>query len=257
MNTRSVRGALLGLLGPGLLLASCGDSEEAAQVTLEVVVDGTGLTLATNELGWTVEVEAFELAVQDMEFTVEGEAHTSALERLERLLVAEAHAHPGHLAGGVVTGELPGLHRVDFTEDGASLGRATLLTGRYSGGNFGFGRSEASGLPELVGHTAWIEGTATQGAVSIAFTALLDVDPSARLVGAPLELEVGPDTGVRLGLRVDLTDPIEGDTLFQKLDFGALDEDGDGVVAIRPGDAAHNTLRRTLQDHDHYEISVR
>lgn len=246
------------ILGIGLVLvcAGCADSEEAAQVELEVVVDGTGMAPATNELGWTVEVTAFELVVQDLEFSVEGEVHAASwLRRLEGLVVQEAHAHPGHLAGGEVTGELAGLFRVDFMEDGASLGRATLLPGSYHGGNFGFSRAEGSDA--LGGHTAWIEGTATREGAAIHFTALLDVDPSAKLVGAPLELEVAEGSSARLGLRLDLTDPEEGDTLFQRLDFGALDEDGDGEVTIQPGDAAHNVLRRTLQDHDHYEISVR
>ncbi len=248
-------GLILGI-GLGLGCAACADSEEAAQVELEVVVDGTGMAPTTNELGWTVEVTAFELTVQDLEFTVQGEVHAASwLRRLEGLAVGVAHAHPGHLAGGEVTGELPGLYRVDFMEDGAPLGRATLLPGSYQGGNFGFSRAEGS--DPLGGHTAWIEGTATREGTTIRFTALLDVDPSAKLVGAPLELEVGEGSSARLGLRLDLTDPVEGDTLFQRLDFGALDEDGDGEVAIRPGDSAHNTLRRTLQDHDHYEISVR
>jgi hypothetical protein len=57
---------------------------------------------------------------------------------------------------------------------------------------------------------------------------------------------------VTVALQLFPVDPIEELSLFDGLDFAALDGDGDGVVAIGPGDAAHNFLRRTLQSHVHY-----
>jgi len=42
--------------------------------------------------------------------------------------------------------------------------------------------------------------------------------------------------------------------VFDGLDFAALDPGSDDVVAIMPGDEAHNFLRRTLQLHVLYGV---
>jgi len=142
------------------------------------------------------------------------------------------------------------------------LGDATLLEGEYHGANFHFRAADADdGLPagdELLGHTAVLAGTATRGTDTWTFRAVLDVEDGTQLVGAPLDLTVTPRTTATLVLRLLATDPsTEVDTLFDGIDFAALDADGDRRVTILPGDEAHNRLRRTLQVHDHWWVDVR
>ena len=252
------------VLGVALLASACVESEEAPRLSVPIVVDGDGLGAATNELGWRVEVDSARLCIQDLLFTIEGETHTARtpLERLERLFVSEATAHPGHLAGGEVTGELLGTWVVDFgADEGLPFGEATMLAGSYEGANFLFCRASASSLDSaedpMVGHTARIAGSATKDGETISFEAVLDVDEGTWMIGAPLGVTIDPGYGSTLGLQLTVDDPFEPDTLFQKIDFGALDEDGDGAVSIEPGSPSHNILRRALQDHDQYLVTER
>ncbi len=77
------------------------------------------------------------------------------------------------------------------------------------------------------------------------------------MVGAPFELVITDATRSTLGIQLLPTDPVESNSLFDGLDFAALDEDRDGVVEIVPGDEAHNILRRTLQSHAHDKVVER
>ena len=67
-----------------------------------------------------------------------------------------------------------------------------------------------------------------------------------------LALEIHPEHAAEL---VELRGA--GDSLFDGIDFGALDTDGDGEVAIEPASAAHNVLAKTLVRHDHWGMEVR
>ena len=184
----------------------------------------------------------------------------SARSSLSPLLRARAYAHPGHFEGGEVTGELLGAFVVDWiADDGRDLGLATLLVGSYGGANFTFGRGTAERLPAgdpLVGHTARIAGEATRDDTSWAFTIVVDSPEGRELVGAPFEGEMHGDALGSLRLRILAQDPYEGDTLFDGIDFQALDRDGDGVVTLLPddGEEASNLFRRTFQTHDHFEV---
>jgi len=252
---------------PLLVAASLGagvcepTADEPTPVLLPVVADGAGIATCTNDLGWTVEVSAFRVAIEDLEFTVEGEVHASLLRRLADVAVPVARAHPGHSAGGEVTGELLGELVIDLlAEEAETLGEATLLPGDYNGLNLTFRRAgPEDGLGEgdaLLGHSAVILGTATRDAVSVSFEAVLDIDPGTQMVGGPFDLVVDEDTTATLGLTAYTIDPSEGDTLFDGLDFGELDGDGDGIASIVPGDVAHNVLMKTLVRHDHWGIEV-
>ena len=184
------------------------------------------------------------------------------MNRFLEMIAPRALAHPGHYAGGDVTGELKGDFVLDmFAEDHRRLGEAVLLEGDYHGVNFYFRTASASdGLEDgdpLLGHMAYLAGTATQEDQSISFTATLDeLAENTQMVGGPFELAVTEDTEATLALQVYTVDPFENDTLFDGLDFGALDEDGDGVVDIVPGSEAHNILTKTLERHDHYGVSA-
>jgi hypothetical protein len=235
---------------------------EPGPVSLPVVTADTGATPCTNDLGWVVEVSSLRVAVRDLELTIEGETHASLLDRLRELAVPSVLAHPGHYAGGEVTGELPGEFVVDLASSaGQALGDATLLPGDYNGMNLHFrAAGEGDGLETgdpLLGHSAVIAGSAAKGEVAIAFTAVLDIEDGTQMVGAPFELAVDAGTDATLALTAFTIDPSESDTLFDGLDFDALDGDEDGAVAIEPGQEAHNILMKTLVRHDHWGIEVR
>ena len=245
-----------------LVLAVCEPvGDEPDPVTLPVVTHGAAVVPCTNDAGWEIEIDSFRVAVEDVELTVEGETHASLLERLGELAVPAARAHPGHYAGGEVTGELFGELLLDLIDgDGEALGEATLLPGDYHGVNLTFrAAGEADGLEAddpLLGRAAAIGGTAFRAGESVAFTAGIEIEPGTQMVGGPFDLAVDGGTDVTLGLAVYTVDPYEDDTLFDGLDFGALDEDGDGEVAIAPGGAAHNVLMKTLVRHDHWGIEI-
>lgn len=262
----------MGAAALALLFAGC-DSQEAVRVTIPVVIDGGGLGKVQTDLGYEVEVTQLRLAVRDLQFTIRGEMHASrslhpgrsldrALKRALDLFVSPAYAHPGHYAGGEVTGELPGPFVLDFGPgNGKEMGRASLITGTYQGGNFTFRKAAASdslaSSDPLLGHTAYIEGRATKGTKTLSFRAQVDVDEGTQLVGAPFSLLVTESSTGPIGLKPLTKDPELPKTLFDGLDFAALDPDGDGVVALAPGQDAHNILRRTLQVHDFYVFSNR
>lgn len=241
------------------LAAGCSPSQEATRVELPVAIDASKLASSTSDLGWTVELATARIAVTDIEFSIQGEMHEGdATAWLPSWLLARAWAHPGHYAGGDVTGELSGSFILDWTgHDGATLGTAELLTGDYNGMNFSFRAADASdGLgadDPLLGHSAHFAGTATKDAVTIEFTALLDFSAGTRMFGAPFELLVTEATKDTLGVQLLPTDPVDARSLFDGLDFAVLDDDGDGVVEISVADdEVHDTLRRTLRSHVHH-----
>lgn len=248
------------VLGAALVVA-CTPSEEAQRVQLAVEVDDAPLMVGENDLGWRFELGAARLAVSDLQFTILGEMHEASA-WLPSWVLGRAWAHPGHLAGGDVTGELTGEFVLDWVAGGgARLGVAEMLTGVYHGVNFGFRVAAASdglaGADPLLGHTAYLAGTASKAGQTIMFTAQIDVDAGTQMVGATFDLEVERTDQALLAIQLLPVDPIEGFSLLDGLDFAALDPDGDGVVAIVPGDEAHNFVRRTLQSHVHYKAVAR
>jgi hypothetical protein len=245
-------------------VASCDDPSEAPRVELPVAVDASGVAPLTTDLGYAVEVTSARVALEGLVFTVAGEAHTASLWRkLSDAVVPPAVAHPGHFQGGEVTGELPGEFVVEWpAEDGRELGVATLIAGTYSAANFTFARGAADDLgadDPLVGHTAIVTGTATKDGQTTTFTFVVDSPEGRVLVGAPFEAEVTEDAAGTLNIQFHPADALEGDTLFDAIDFAALDGDGDGAVTVSPDDPdvedAYILFRRTFQTHDHYTIT--
>lgn len=254
-----------------LFSTACSTPEEATRVTLEVATESSGIVPVTTNLGYVVALTEARAAVENFEFSVAGEVHTASLwRRVSNLLIPNAFAHPGHFQGGDVTGELRGRFLLSWLPEApAPLGTATLLTGIYKSANFTFRRAGAEdGLAPndaLLGHTALLRGRATKGSASIAFVALLDSPPNRELEGAPFEpvdLDVKKDTRARLGVRLSTRDPLEGDTLFDGIDFASLDADGDGQVVLEESSSqasvveATNQLRRTFQTHDHFDLQT-
>ena len=237
------------------------EGDEPVQVTLPVAASGARLEAVTNAEGWTVTVSEFRLAAADFEFTIEGETHASAAPSQWQQIVGirSAWAHPGHYAGGEVTGELLGNFIWNLSDELQPLGDATLLTEDYNGANLHYRLADdTDGLDAedpLLGHTAYIEGEAEKDDVTVAFTAIIDVEEDTEMVGAPFELSVSEETAGTIVWQVLTLDPSEGDTMFDGLDFDALDEDGDGVVEIVPDSDAHNVFMKTLIRHDHYNAA--
>lgn len=249
-----------------LALHACGDPEEAPSVELPVVIDPSGIETVTNDLGYEVTLTDARVMVENLVFTIAGEAHMASLwKRVSDFLVPSAHAHPGHFQGGEVTGELRGRFELNWLHgDTRDLDMATLLVGTYQSANFAFIRAtEDDGLATddpLLGHTAVLRGTATKNAATIDFTVVIDSPEGRELVGAPFEFEVKKTTTEQLGVRLLTEDPLEGDTLFDGIDFSALDQDGDGLLTIGPEAPdssiadAYDLFRRTFQTHDHFDI---
>ncbi len=232
------------------LAVACGASEEAATVTLPVATAAGAFEPVTTDLGHVLTITRLRAAIADLELTIEGEMHDA--------VAGGAIFHPGHSAGGDVTGEMPGDFILDWDGQGAPLGEATLIVGDYQGANWTWRTTtEADGLAAddpLLGHTSHVEGVAAQGGVDRPFDAVLDIEAATQLVGAVFELTVTETSTDTLVIELLPTDPSEGDTAFDGVDFAALPVDDDGVARIRPGDTAANVLRRAIQTHDHYAI---
>jgi hypothetical protein len=254
------------------LVVGCAEeqSQEAARVSLPVEVGVGELGAVTSDLGFEVELQELRVAARDLEFTVEGEVHEAARTRggrpwwegLERVLVSQAWAHPGHYAGGAVTGELPGRFVLDWTgQEGGALGEASLLAGDYTGANFTFARgAQGDGLGEgdpLLGHSALLRGEARKDGLRYPFVVVVDQDEDRQVVGLPFELRVGPGTQAALWVRFSPQDPTSSATIFDGIAFDALAQDAGGVIQLAPDSGeAYNRLRRTLQTHSFYRVEA-
>lgn len=260
-------------LTPLVAMLACGiDSEQAPRVERSIVVDSRALGAFDNDLGYHIEITTLRVAFDNVEFTTGGEMHASLSQRLGELFIPTAHAHPGHYAGGEITGEMLGRFVVDWLDDGADLGTATMLVADYTGANFVFTRARAGdGIAAddpLIGHTMEIAGIATRGGERWDFHGFLDEEDGKRVVGLPIgeeiaagattpHLVIDEDGDEVLGLQMLMVDPFEGDTAFDNLDFAVLDDDDDGMVALVPGEIAANYLIKQLQVHDQYAVRVR
>jgi hypothetical protein len=251
------------------LSAGCAGAEEATRLALPVVVDASGTARVQTDLGYDVTLSEARLVIDDLEFTMAGEAHTASFwQYLSDLVIPSAQAHPGHYEGGDVTGELRGHFLLDLLADDASpIGVAELITGVYQSVNFTFAKATAEDglapLDPLLGHTALFVGVARRGAEHVPFRVSLDTPDSRQLVGAPFQVSVTKDSRWTLGFELLTTDPAEGDTLFDGIDFGALPLGADGNMtldasgAARAAADAYDTLRGTFMTHDHFQVSAR
>lgn len=225
-----------------------------------VVVDASGLAEVTTNLDYEVSLDTVDLAIRDLEFTVAGEVATSFWDRVSNAVIPSAWAHPGHYEGGDVTGELLGSFFLQFGGDTPQeLGTATLIVGDYHSVNFFFERGKKGALE---GHTALLRGIARREDAEVEFSIVLDSPVDRQLVGAPFEARVEEGTQIVAGFRLLVQDSLELDTLFDDVDFIALDEDADGVIDIAPDSTdtasidAYNHILRRFQTHDHFDLRV-
>lgn len=249
-----------------LCLFACGGPKEAPRIERLVRVDASAIEPVETDLGYRVTLSEARVMVSDFEFTVSGELHEASLWRsVSELLVPAAWAHPGHFENGTVTGALSGRYLLDWLSDRSEkLGTGTFIVGSYEGANFTFARAtEDDGLDPsdpLLGHTATFRGVAKKEGRAIEFSFTFDSPEDRKVVGLPFESVLEEKTEAAIGVRFNLQDPLEKDTFFDGVDFGALDEDGDGELTIGPDEteaalvSAYNQLRRTFQTHDHYQV---
>lgn len=208
------------------------------------------------------------MVVEDVDLMFGGAPHTvSWMERVSDLLVPTAYAHPEHMLGGSVGGSLEGRFVIDWLRpERAELGFMNLEVRSFASANFHFARaSEQDGFrasDALWGHTARLSGTAMREGDAIAFTITLDAPLDRQLIGAPFEVDVIKNDPRRIGIQLLAVDPLEGDTLFDDVDFGALDARSVEQVALREdtNDAvaldAYYAVRRRFQTHDHFAFDA-
>ena len=256
------------LLSSALLVPACSGGGEAPIVELPVEIDSRGLTRVTSDMGYDIEIDRFRVALRDIQFSIGGELDGATASKATSTSPGEspdktddqAYKHPGHAQAGEITGELPGDFLVDWTDDGAALGVASLIAGQYDSVNFTFRRADAGdGLAAddpLLGHTFHIEGTADDGSGPVRFEAVLDVTDGTQMAGAPFDAAITASAPSAIRLQVLLDDPFEDDTLLDGIDFTTLSQVDDGAggsrILIAPDQTEHNVLRRAAQTHDHY-----
>jgi hypothetical protein len=237
-----------------IALVGCGGSEEASTVELPVATTAAAIPAATTDLGYEVTLSELRIAISTVQFTIEGEMHTDGTEKAVGLI---ALPHPGHSAGGEVTGELPGDFVLRWNGQAqAPLGIGTLIVGDYHGANFAFRAATATDVgaaDPLLGHTFHLTGTIAKDGTTKPFTAVLDVEPDSAVIGAVFEDMITEQSTETLAIEFLATDPIEGDTAFDGIDFFALPETA-GAIEILPGSTTHNILRRAIQTHDQYAV---
>lgn len=251
--------------------AGCADAREPRRVELPVVVDAGGITPVQTDRGYQVVLSGARLVLDRLELTIAGEASAASVWRtLADWVIADAHAHPGHFEGGEVTGELPGHFVLDLLQPDAPIGIATLIVGTYRSGNFTFGQAgPGDGLADgdpLLGHTAMFVGSASKDGSDVEFSFVIDAPPGRELIGAPFEVDVTEASPPGLRFELLTLDPVEGDSLFDGIEFDALPRGAGSDEAVRvelhPGDSepllvdAYDTFRRTLQTHDHFRLSA-
>src|SRR5690606_38716624 len=144
------------------------------------------LGAATTDLGYTIELTRLRIAVSSIEFTTEGETHQDVARAVPGV---PPPPHPGHSAGGEVTGELPGDYGLEWNgQANPPLGMGTLIVGEYHGANLTFrAAGDADGLApddRLLGHTFHLEGTVSRDGTTKPLVAVLDVEPDSILIGA-------------------------------------------------------------------------
>lgn len=241
-----------------LSLGACSEgSQEAERVELPVFTSAAGLSPVNNALGYTITITSARMAISDVGFTTNGELHVKRAPLWKRLLINEAQAHPGHYAGGDMIGELAGRHVATFGQAGEQLGTATMITGQYNGLNLTLTQATANdGLgaqDPMLGHSVELVGQAKRGERTIRFTARIQQDEGRQVVGAPFDQEITKDAKGKIELMLMSQAPGSQETLFEGVDFEALDQDSDDAVEIAPGAPAHNLIRRALSTHEFYQ----
>ena len=239
------------------LCACTSSSQEASSVDLAVTTAAAPMAQTTTDLGYAIDLASVRIGVTQIEFTIEGEVHQKPGSPDTPKPDPAPVFHPGHSAGGEVTGELAGDHVLVWNgQPQPELGYAQLIVGDYRGANLAFrATTSADGLAAddpLLGHAFHLSGTVSKDGVTKNLDLVLDVEPDTRVVGAVFQDVIAAGSQEQLAIEFYPADPVEGDTAFDGVDFFSLSTTDS--IQILPGSDAHNLIRREIQTHDHYGV---
>jgi len=247
--------------------AACSSAQEPARVEIPLYADSSLIEPRVSNLGFEVELLEARTIVRDFTFATAGEPHAHRLwDVLARSIIAPAHAHPGHHQDGDITGQLHGRYVVSWLPaESPQLGSATLLVGSYASANFIFTRAELGDVAEddpLLGHSTRLAGLASKEGTQISFEVSFSSPEGRELVGVPSEARVDDGQRLRMLFQLNPFDVVEGQTLFDDVDFSSLELDTEGHARITEDSddpaavAALNQIRRTFQTHDHFKFTL-
>jgi hypothetical protein len=226
-------------------LTACSETAtEAKRVQVELWGGSIEASSTPSDTGWTVELDSAQFAATNLELTILGETHLAQPTQrwpavVWSLFGGTARAHPGHYAGGEVTGEVVGPFVVNYGGAGAqALARGEALAGDYNGANLTFTHADALGgaSVRLVGRATDAEGTV------VPFDTALDLDEGVQVVGLPYDADLGAGEVHRVSLVLQVRDDETGGHLFDGIDFQNI------------GAAETNRLRRQLVRHDFHAL---
>ena len=237
-----------------LLLTACSESAtEAKRVQVELWGGSVQASSTPSDTGWTVALDSAQLAAANLELTILGETHLAQPTKRWPALVwslfgGTARAHPGHYAGGEVTGEVVGPFVVNYGGAGTeALARGEALAGDYNGANLTFTHADT-----LAGASIRLVGRATDaGGTEVSFDAALDLDEGVQVVGLPYDANLGAGEVHRLSLVLRVHDDETGGHLFDGIDFQNI---AAASGRFMPNAAETNRLRRQLVRHDFHAL---
>jgi hypothetical protein len=248
-------------------LAACAAAREAPRVDISLGAYPQLDNAVVTNRGYRIELAEARVVLQDLEFAVGGEAHAANWRsQIGGWLIPIASAHPGHLSGGEVTGELRGRFVASWRPASETpLGTASLIAGKYESANFTLSEGTEMDALEpgdtLLGHTAIFRGSATRAGERREFSAAIDAAAGeSAIAGVPFAAPVSSGMSTTLDLELLLRDPFEGDTLFDDIEFAQLKAEKGGVLVIAANAndaaarAAHALLVDALQAPDHFSI---
>jgi hypothetical protein len=210
------------------LIAGCGETG-LERVSFPIHAAGTGETTFESD-GWSVTIERAELGFGPIYFCATSFADVDVCPQAEA--------------------EWLGSSTIDALDPApVMLGEAQAVTATVRSAMFDYGRtwlatderaSAGEGAPQ--GHSAVFELRATRDGTDLEVHAEVDVDPGAAGQSAILGAQVGTHeiTG-----REALTVRFDPSVWLSRLDVErvlALDDEGDGVVVLAPGDPDYEAL---------------
>lgn len=236
-----------------VVLAGCGEAQEATRHDFPVFADGESLGGFENNRDYEIELSSVEAWVERIEFTVGGQAHEEAhlLRFFRNALLPVAHAHPDHSAGGEVAGEFVGPLLVEWRPgERAEIGVGSFLEGDYGGYNLTFGLGGDG--EELEGLTMRIVGVARSEGVEIDFIANIEMEPGSEVIGGALQGSLPGQSVAGVGIEFLPFDVHSGRSIFGRVVFSELPTDSEGIARIEPGSLAHADMRNALLAHEYY-----
>lgn len=210
------------------LAAACGSTGQGI-TSFPIHGAGTGERTFEQE-GWAVSLERADVAFGPVYFCATSFADVDVCPRAEA--------------------EWLGTRAIDTLDASPEmLGDADALTATVRSAMFDYGRSwlltaerarANDGAP--AGHSAVFVARAVKGDLSLEVRASIDVDPASAGRGAVIGAPTGTEAIEGVEVLVVRFDPAAWWRRVDLDEVAAMDEDGDGVVELAPGDRAYEAL---------------